>query len=73
MDLATVTSHRLAHGRDDLVLAPGEAVLAGGRSQGILNSTPGVPWVYEPDGSRIAARLEALGIMGTVDTPGNVA
>ncbi|MET0977760.1 MAG: phosphatase domain-containing protein [Paeniglutamicibacter terrestris] len=54
-------------------LSPSEAVLAGGRSQGILNSTPGVPWVYEPDGSRIAARLEALGIMGPIDTPGNAA
>jgi CO/xanthine dehydrogenase FAD-binding subunit len=30
MDLATVTSHRLARERDDLVLAPGETLLAGG-------------------------------------------
>ncbi|MEP7736899.1 FAD binding domain-containing protein [Nocardioides sp. 31GB23] len=30
MDLTTVTSYRLAHGRDDLVLAPGEAFVAGG-------------------------------------------
>jgi CO/xanthine dehydrogenase FAD-binding subunit len=30
MDLATVTSHRLARGREDLVLAPGETLLAGG-------------------------------------------
>ena len=30
MDLATVTGHRVARGRDDLVLAPGEALLAGG-------------------------------------------
>jgi phosphatidate phosphatase APP1 len=44
-------------------LTPSEAVLAGGRSQGILNSTPGVPWVYEPDGARIAGKLEALGII----------
>lgn len=30
MDLVTVTSHRSARGRADLVLAPGEALLAGG-------------------------------------------
>ena len=30
MDLHTVTSHRLARGRDDLALGPGEALLAGG-------------------------------------------
>ncbi|GAA4734195.1 FAD binding domain-containing protein [Nocardioides endophyticus] len=30
MDLVTVTSHRAARGREDLVLAPGEALLAGG-------------------------------------------
>lgn len=46
-------------------LTPSEAVLAGGRTQGLLNSTPGVPWVYEPDGSRIAAQLERLGIIET--------
>ena len=48
-------------------LTPSEAVLAGGRSQGILNSTPGVPWVYEPDGSRIAEKLEGLGIISPDD------
>jgi len=30
MDLVTITSHRAARGRDDLVLAPGETLLAGG-------------------------------------------
>jgi CO/xanthine dehydrogenase FAD-binding subunit len=30
MDLVTVTSHRAARGREDLALAPGEALLAGG-------------------------------------------
>ncbi|MFC6345571.1 FAD binding domain-containing protein, partial [Nocardioides hankookensis] len=30
MDLVTVTSHRLARGRDDLTLATGETLLAGG-------------------------------------------
>ncbi|RAX47836.1 ACP synthase [Arthrobacter sp. AQ5-05] len=44
-------------------LTPSEAVLAGGRSQGILNSTPGVPWVYESDGARIAEKLQALGLI----------
>jgi hypothetical protein len=30
MDLVTVTSHRVARGRADLALAPGEVLLAGG-------------------------------------------
>ncbi len=44
-------------------LTPSEAALAGGRNAAIMNTTPGVPWVYEPDGGRIAARLAALGLM----------
>ncbi|MGL3807789.1 App1 family protein [Paeniglutamicibacter sp. R2-26] len=51
-------------------LTPSEAVLAGGRSQGILNSTPGVPWVYEPDGARIAAQLTELGFLEADPFPG---
>ncbi|GAA4380617.1 App1 family protein [Paeniglutamicibacter cryotolerans] len=51
-------------------LTPSEAVLAGGRTLGLLNSTPGVPWVYEPDGSRIAAQLERLGIIENETTIG---
>lgn len=44
-------------------LTPSQAVLAGGRSEGIMNSTPGVPWVYASDGGRIALRLQALGLL----------
>lgn len=52
-------------------LTPSEAVLAGGRSHGILNSTPGVPWVYEPDGARIAEQLTELGFLEADPFPGN--
>ena len=44
-------------------LTPSQAVLAGGRSAGIMNSTPGIPWVYAPDGGSIATRLEAMGLL----------
>ena len=44
-------------------LTPSEAVLAGGRSQGIMASTPGVPWVYATDGAQIAAELGRLGLV----------
>jgi phosphatidate phosphatase APP1 len=44
-------------------LTPSQAVLAGGRSEGIMGSTPGIPWVYAPDGGRIAERLEAMGML----------
>ncbi|MGO3089885.1 MAG: App1 family protein [Galactobacter sp.] len=44
-------------------LSPSQAVLAGGRSEGIMGSTPGIPWVYASDGGRIAQRLEALGLL----------
>ncbi|RKW69458.1 App1 family protein [Galactobacter caseinivorans] len=44
-------------------LTPSQAVLAGGRSAGIMNSTPGIPWVYAADGGRIATRLESLGLL----------
>jgi hypothetical protein len=44
-------------------LSPSQAVLAGGRSEGIMSSTPGIPWVYASDGGRIAERLQALGLL----------
>ncbi|MFK0006337.1 App1 family protein [Paenarthrobacter sp. NPDC090520] len=44
-------------------LSAGEAVLAGGRSSD-AQPTPGVPWIYAPDGAGMAARLEQLGIIG---------
>ncbi|KQW46061.1 hypothetical protein ASC77_19385 [Nocardioides sp. Root1257] len=66
MDLATVTSHRLARGRDDLALAPGETLLAGGtwlfsepqpEVSGLVDlTTLGWPdWESEPDALRIGA------------------
>lgn len=50
-------------------LSPSQAVLAGGRSAGIMSSTPGIPWVYASDGGRIAARLEALGLLDAPPQP----
>lgn len=44
-------------------LTPSEAVLAGGRSHELRRSTPGVSWVYEPDGARILKQLADLGIV----------
>ncbi|MGP5725964.1 App1 family protein [Arthrobacter rhombi] len=44
-------------------LTPSEAVLAGGRSQRTVNSTPGIDWVYAPDGAHILAELQRLGIV----------
>jgi phosphatidate phosphatase APP1 len=48
-------------------LTPSEAVLAGGRSQQTVKSTPGIPWVYASDGARILARLQELGIVSDDD------
>lgn len=48
-------------------LTPSEAVLAGGRSQELWRTTPGIPWVYEPDGARILAQLAKLGLVHTDD------
>ena len=48
-------------------LTPSEAVLAGGRSAELLRSTPGIPWVYEPDGARILQRLRELGLAAPGD------
>ncbi|MEE1622287.1 App1 family protein [Zafaria sp. J156] len=44
-------------------LTPSEAVLAGGRSMGTMDSTPGTPWVYAPDGAGICEGLERLGLL----------
>jgi phosphatidate phosphatase APP1 len=44
-------------------LSPGEAVLAGGRSKSGGQPTPGVPWIYAPDGAGMSAQLEELGII----------
>lgn len=44
-------------------LTPSEAVLAGGRSQELWRTTPGIPWVYEPDGARILEGLTRLGLV----------
>lgn len=44
-------------------LSAGEAVLAGGRSKSGGQPTPGVPWIYAPDGAGMSAQLEELGII----------
>lgn len=44
-------------------LTPSEAVLAGGRSDHTVNATPGVPWVYGPDGQSISVQLRALDVL----------
>ncbi|RZU60656.1 App1 family protein [Zhihengliuella halotolerans] len=44
-------------------LTPSEAVLAGGRSDHTVNATPGVPWVYGPDGHTICSQLRRLGVI----------
>lgn len=44
-------------------LSPSEAVLAGGRSKDAAQGTPDAPWIYGPDGSRIAEQLVAHGLL----------
>lgn len=44
-------------------LSVGEAVLAGGRSKSGVRSTPGVPWIYAPDGAGMSEELEKLGVI----------
>ncbi|MCU1634101.1 MAG: uncharacterized protein JWM61_2753 [Micrococcaceae bacterium] len=44
-------------------LSAGEAVLAGGRSKSGALATPGIPWIYAPDGAGMSARLEELGLI----------
>ncbi len=44
-------------------LSAGEAVLAGGRSKSAGHPTPGIPWIYAPDGAGMSAQLEELGII----------
>jgi phosphatidate phosphatase APP1 len=54
-------------------LSAGEAVLAGGRSKSGGQPTPGIPWIYSPDGAGMSAQLEQLGIIRrsprSADTP----
>lgn len=49
-------------------LSVGEAVLAGGRSSD-AGPTPGVPWIYAPDGAGMSAQLEELGIIASSPRP----
>ncbi|MGO1184008.1 MAG: App1 family protein [Micrococcaceae bacterium] len=44
-------------------LTPSEALLAGGRAAETRHTTPGVPWVYGPDGAALTLQLEELGIL----------
>ncbi|WP_035773077.1 phosphatase domain-containing protein [Arthrobacter sp. Br18] len=45
-------------------LSAGEAVLAGGRSKNApRDTTPGIPWVYAPDGAGMSEQLEEMGII----------
>ncbi|WP_416418041.1 App1 family protein [Paenarthrobacter aromaticivorans] len=44
-------------------LSVGEAVLAGGRSKSGGQPTPGIPWIYAPDGAGMSSQLEELGII----------
>jgi phosphatidate phosphatase APP1 len=47
-------------------LSTSEAVLAGGRSKDAPEgppATPATPWIYGPDGSRIASQLAALELL----------
>ncbi|WP_043444984.1 App1 family protein [Arthrobacter sp. L77] len=54
-------------------LSVSEAVLAGGRSKTGIQPTPGIPWIYAPDGAGMSTRLEEMGIIGdsvrTADVP----
>lgn len=44
-------------------LSAGEAVLAGGRSKSGVQPTPGIPWIYAPDGAGMSDQLEELGLI----------
>ena len=54
-------------------LSASEAVLAGGRSKTGIQTTPGIPWIYAPDGAGMSDQLEEMGIIGdtmrTADVP----
>ena len=43
-------------------LTPGEAVLAGGRSQGPHDGVR-MPWIHASDGAGIAEKLSAIGLL----------
>jgi phosphatidate phosphatase APP1 len=47
-------------------LTPGEAVLAGGRSEAEAHAAGGVPWVYADDGAGLIERLEELGLLPVI-------
>jgi phosphatidate phosphatase APP1 len=53
-------------------LSAGEAVLAGGRSKSGGQPTPGIPWIYAPDGAGMSAQLEQLGIIHSSVRPADV-
>ncbi len=44
-------------------LSVGEAVLAGGRSKSGVRPTPGIQWIYAPDGAGMSVELEKLGVI----------
>jgi phosphatidate phosphatase APP1 len=46
-------------------LTPGEAVLAGGRTESGMHGPDGVPWVYADDGAGLMRELERLGLLST--------
>ncbi|MEV8146942.1 phosphatase domain-containing protein [Arthrobacter sp. NPDC080073] len=53
-------------------LSVSEAVLAGGRSKSPVQPTPGVPWIYSPDGAGMSAQLEQMGIIRRGDRSADV-
>jgi phosphatidate phosphatase APP1 len=44
-------------------LTPGQAVLAGGRSEAEAHTADGIPWVYADDGAGLLAQLVELGLL----------
>jgi phosphatidate phosphatase APP1 len=51
-------------------LSASEAVLAGGRSKSKPSAlTPGIDWVYAPDGAGMSKQLEKLGIIDADPDP----
>ncbi|WP_425455990.1 App1 family protein [Arthrobacter echini] len=50
-------------------LSVGEAVLAGGRSKSGVRPTPGIPWIYAPDGAGMSAELERMGVIRSGSRP----
>lgn len=48
-------------------LTPGEAVLAGGRSEAVEHRPDDVPWLYADDGAGLIEQLRALGLLAVGD------